>query len=360
MKYTELVIQLDDDKTSIYLKGTGVVLHEDSMIAFSKQGKHIKVNAVGNDAKQMIGKSSNWVESPIKSGCVFNPELAELMLKAFLEQAGIKTGFASKVKAIFLVNCALTNQERRAYEVLAINCGIDYVWFVPTLIATAIGADLDIEGVKGKMIVNLAHGFTEIGVISNCSLVKGYSIELGGNVVDSAICKAIFEQFNIVITDLQAHKIKNEIGSLHSSDIANIEIVGVDALTRVSKMTSVFAKDLYVVFKVAYEKIADAIKIVLRQLSADLSNDIATSGVYLSGLGSTVTGLENFFKKLIGREMIILDKIEQYDLASVKAPNSNVIASRIFFLLYLIKFIALSSISIITPFIGSIILIAAK
>lgn len=323
MKYTELVIHLDDNETSIYLKGTGLVLHEDSMIAFSKQGKRIKVNAVGNDAKQMIGKSSNWVESPIKSGCIFNSELACLMLKSFLNKAGIRRGFTSKVKAIFLVNCALTSQEKRAFEVLAINCGIDYVWFVPTLIATAIGADVNIESVKGRMLVNLAHGYTEIGVISNCSLVKGYSVELGGTVVDGAICKAIFEQFNIVISDIQAHKVKCEIGSLHSSDIANIEVAGVDALTRAAKMTSVFAKDLYVVFKVAYEKIADAINIVLHQLSADLSNDIAKNGIYLSGLGSTVTGLENFFKKLTGREMLILDRVSQYELKGGAALLNN-------------------------------------
>ena len=88
-------------------------------------------------------------------------------------------------------------------------------------------------------------------------------------------------------------------------------------------MTSVFAKDLYVVFKVAYEKIADAINIVLHQLSADLSNDIAKNGIYLSGLGSTVTGLENFFKKLTGREMLILDRVSQYELKGGAALLNN-------------------------------------
>lgn len=310
MNYTELVIKLGDSESYIYKKGSGLVLKEASMIAFSKRGSKISTIEVGNSAKELVGKTdgSIWVESPIKNGAIANVELATLCLKKFLNLAlGDKR---HKIKATFLTNCGLTAEEKRDYEILAMNVKIfDYV-FVPTVVSCLLGANQNIEEVNGKMVVDFGADCTEIGVVSKCSIVNGYSIALGGSVIDSAIASSIYETYNVVISELIAEKIKKEIGSLHQNDTANITFIGYDALTREKKENTVFAKDLYKIFDVFYEKILDGVIIVLNQLSADLINDIAKNGIVIAGGNSNLTGIETYFKKKLHLPIMTFEQPE--------------------------------------------------
>jgi len=299
MAVVELVIQIGDSHTSIYKKGAGLILKEASVVAFGRSRNKMILHAVGNEAKEMQGKTDSnvWVESPVKYGSIVNMELAQLMLSSFLDTVLVKRKMFTKINVVMLTSCTLSPEDKRDYEKLAFNCDINYVYFVPSIIACAVGGGFDLSDIRGKMIVNIGAGSTEIAVVSQYSIVNGVNIELGGSVIDSAIVKTVFEVFNIVISENTAEKIKKEIGSLHENDISNVDFSGIDALTRVSRENTLFAKDLYEVFEVAYNKIAEAIDIVINQLSPDLANDVATNGIYFCGGGSLITGLEGYFKK---------------------------------------------------------------
>jgi len=319
MNCIELVIKLGDGETCIYKKGGGLVLKEASMIAFSKQGNKISTIEVGNSAKDLIGKTdgSIWVESPFKNGVIDNLELASLLLKKFLNVAFKYE--RHKIKAIFLVNCSLTADEKRDFEMLAMNVDIFDYKFVPCVVSSLIGASKNINEVSGKMIVDLGADCTEIAVVSNCSIIKGYSIALGGSVIDSAIVSSIFDDYGVVISEVTAEKIKKQIGSLHRKDVANITFTGYDALTREVKENTVFARDLYQIFDVFYNKVIDGIIIVLNQLSADLLNDVVKNGIVLCGGNSLVTGIETYFKKKL---QIPISTFEQPELLCMQGAST--------------------------------------
>lgn len=318
MSNVDLVIEFGDDYTSIGYKGR--VYKEASLLAFTKKGKNIKVQAFGNQAKKMIGKNdgATWIEAPFKYGVIDNSELAQVYLTSFIDSVLESRNFATKIKALFICSCALQLEEKRAFEVLAIKCGINQIWFVPSVLASAIGNGLDVLQSDGKLMVGIGAGATEIACISQGSIVNGYCVELGGSVIDQAIIDVINDKFGVVISKLTAENIKQEIGSLHPSDIANVEYSGIDALTRISKTGDVFAKDLYPVFSIAYDKICEAIDIVISQLSADLINDISKNGIYVYGPGSRVTGLEAFLRKRLN---VIVNIIEN-EVAGVNGGMS--------------------------------------
>lgn len=323
MNYTEIFIKLGDGQTCIYKKGGGLVLKEASLIAFSKKGKRITTIEVGDSAKELLGKTdgSIWVEAPFKNGVIKDLELAKLLLSKFLSLA-LPDG-KRKIKATFLVNCGLKAEEKRDYELLAISTGIYSYSFIPNIMACLVGTGTNVEDVSGKMIIDFGTDCTEVAVVSKCGIVNGYSIELGGSIIDNAISSSIFETFNVVISDVNAEKIKKEIGSLHNNDVANVTFTGYDALTRLAKENTVFARDLYQIFDVFYEKIIDGIEIVLNQLSADLLNDIAKNGIYLCGGNSNVTGIESYFKKRLNVPIITFEQPELLCMEGAKILSTN-------------------------------------
>ncbi len=316
MATVELVIEFGNANCSIYRKDAGLVLKESSCIAFSKHGKRLLVKESGNKAKQMQGKTAGsiWVETPISDGIIVNPELAELLLETFIDKVVKRNVFGPCIKAILITSCALTSEEKRAFEVVAMKAGISYIWFVPSVITSLIGANANIKENKAKMIVNIGAGNTEIAAVSNNTIIDGYSIEMGGNVINSAICKTVFEEQGIVISDSVAEKIKIEIGSLFERDNAVIEITGVDALTKSARTGTVYAKDFYPVIAIAYKKITDAIEIFLNQQSADVCSDIATDGIYVCGGASKITGLESFIKNNLMLNVNIIEDAENVSI----------------------------------------------
>lgn len=316
MAVYELVIEIGNSQCSIYKKDSGLVLKESTLIAFSKQGKRFIVKEVGNKAQEMLNKTSNsvWVESPIKDGVVVNSELAVLMLKAFINRVIPKSFLPPVINAVLVTSCALTSEEKRAYELLLINSGVSVVWFVPSVISSLIGGGIDVKGSKARLIVNIGAGVTEIAAVSNSTIIDGYAVEMGGNVINSAICSTIYDDQGVVISDVVAEKIKVEIGSLFERDNATIEVSGFDALTKAARNVTIYAKDLYPVIAIAYKKISDAIEIFLNAQSADVCSDIASEGIYVCGGASKVTGLEMFLKRNLMLNINVLDDAENISI----------------------------------------------
>ncbi len=316
MAVYELVIEIGNSQCSIYKKEAGLVLKESTLIAFSKFGKRIVVKEVGNKALEMLNKTSSsvWVEGPIKDGVIVNNELAELMLTCFINKIVPKSFIPPVINAILVTSCALTGEEKRAYELLLIKSGVSVVKFVPSVISSLLGGGIDIKNPKARLIVNIGAGVTEIAAVSNSTIIDGYAIEMGGNVINSAICNTVYEDQGVVISDMVAEKIKVEIGSLFERDNATIDVSGFDALTKAARNVTVYAKELYPVIAIAYKKISDAIEIFLNGQSADVCSDIASEGIYVCGGASKVTGLETFLKRNL---MLNINIFEDADNVSI-------------------------------------------
>ena len=300
MHSVELVVKFGDNETLIYQKGKGIVCREPSKVAFSKKGKRLFLEEVGQKAKNLIGKTdgSIWVESPFVNSAIENFELATLFFTQLLEKY-VDFKSKSKLEVVFLLNCALTAEERRQFEILAISCGIRKYNFVPCVILDILGANQDISQINGKMVVDIGAESTEIALISDYGIVNGYSLEIGGNVLDKRIANFLFREYNVVVSDIVAEQIKKEVGSLYSSDISSLTFTGYDALTRAARKTSLISKDLYDIFDVFYDKIAEGILIFLNQISPEFLNDVTNSGILITGGNAKITGIESYMKTKI-------------------------------------------------------------
>lgn len=300
MQNIELVVKFGDSETIIYQKDKGIVCKEPSKIAFSKRGKKLFVEDIGQRAKEMIGKTdgSVYIQNPFANGCVDNIDLAVLFFNQLLEKY---VHYAkSKLNIVFLINCALEAEERRIFEILAISCGIRKCSFVPCVFVDALGSDLNIDKLQGKMVVDIGAECTELVLISDCNIVCGYSLEIGGSVIDKEIENFLFREYNIVVTENVAEKIKISLASLYASDISSLNFTGYDALTKSSRKASLLAKDLYPIFSVFYDKIAEGIMIFLNQISPDFVNDVTKNGLLIAGGNAKITGLESYMKNKTG------------------------------------------------------------
>ena len=297
MQNIELVVKLGDNETIIYQKDKGIVCREPSKVAFSKRGKKLFAETVGQKAKDLIGKTdgSIFVESPFANCSVDNMDLAIVFFNSILEK--YVNAPKSKLNVVFLVNCALDVEERRSFEILAISCGIRKYCFVPCVFVDALGADLDVAQIKGEMVVNIGAESTELALISDSSIVCGYSLEIGGNVIDKEIANFLFREYNIVVIEPVAEKIKKNLASLYQSDISSLNFTGFDSLTKSSRKASLLAKDLYPIFNVFYDKIAEGIMIFLNQISPDFVNDVTENGILITGGNAKITGLESYMKE---------------------------------------------------------------
>lgn len=315
MKTAEIFIKFGDYETYIYRKENGLVLKERTLIAFTNKGKKYITLEIGNKAKSLQGKTDNntFVESPIQNGVIVNVELAKLLLSKFLKDSLYDN--PKKIKATFLINCSLTVEEKHLYEELAIDIGIYDYSFIPNVVACLVGTDTNCKNGIGKMIVDFGSDCTQIAVINDYNIINGYSIELGGNIIDNAIASAVFENYNVVISDIKAEEIKTMIGSLHKNDIANVTFNGYDASTHTVKTNTIYAREFYQIFEVFYDKISEAIEIVLNQISADLLSDIANNGIYVCGGNSKMAGIENY---LNNRLNISINTFEEPELICVK------------------------------------------
>lgn len=331
MANIELVVKFGDNETLIYQKGKGVICREASKVAFSKKGKRVFLEEFGNKAKDLVGKTDGtvFIESPFSNCAIENMDLAELYFKILLETY-VDKKLGCKYFVVFLVNGALTPEERRQFEILAINCGIRKYTFVPCVIADLLGEDGDIDDINGKMVVNIGAESTEIALISNGSVINGYSIELGGSVLDKEISNFLYREYNVIVNETQAELIKKEIGSLYPTDISSISFIGYDALTRAGKKNTLISKDIFHILSVFYDKICEGILIFLNQLSPEFVNDITKNGILITGGNSKIAGIEGYFKSKIGIKIIVpLDIYENFAKSSKKILSEKPMLKKI-------------------------------
>lgn len=319
MQSVDLVVKFGDNETIIYQSDKGILCREPSKVAFSKKGKRVFIEEIGQKAKDMIGKTdgSVYVEGPFANCAVDNLDLAVMFFNELLNRY-VKVP-KNKLNITFLLNCALDTQERRLFEILAISCGIRRYNFIPCVFIDILGQGLDVQELSGKMVVNIGAESTEIALISNCNIVCGYSLEIGGNILDKEIANFLFREYNVVVSEPVAEKIKKELASLYDSDVSSLTFNGYDALTKAARKTTLLSKDLYQIFNVFYDKIAEGILIFLNQISPEFVSDVASGGILIAGGNSKITGIEAYMKAKINYNIYI--PVDYYSAFALGCKN---------------------------------------
>ena len=301
----DIGIDLGTANTLVHLKGKGMVVNEPSVVAISARTG--KVLAVGNEAKEMIGRTPGNIMAirPMKDGVIADFDVTQNMLKYFIKKAMAKSGFG-KPRVIVCVPSGVTEVEKRAVEEATMQVGVKEVYLMEEPMAAAIGANLPVEEPVGCMIVDIGGGTTEIAVISLGGIVTSRSLKVAGEVLDDSISTFIKKEYNLLIGDRTAEDIKKEIGSAFPKPKKEeMNIRGRDLLTGLPKNITITSNRVMDALREPISQIIEAIKDTLEKTPPELSADIMNHGITLAGGGALLYGLDKLIKQETGIDVNI-------------------------------------------------------
>ncbi|MCH5164433.1 MAG: rod shape-determining protein [Clostridiales bacterium] len=286
--------------TSIYVSGHGLVLKEPTLAAFDINDKK-RIRAVGYEALAMRGKAHNvTVVSPVNEGVITEPEIFSLMLREYLNKLSSEEAiFRPRYKAIVGIPLGLSIAEREMYEETFLEAGVHSITLVPSIILSAIGADLPVSTGKGMLAINIGGGRTELALISYGGIINGCGVGIGGLSLDKALVDHVMRKYNAKITLDEATKIREEIGSLYDNDIASRTVSGMDIMSKVPEFVSVGAYDVREVVLPYFIRICDLAKTIVRSCPASIAHDIMSGGVAITGGVSNIPGIDALFAERI-------------------------------------------------------------
>jgi len=212
---TDLAIDLGTANTLIYAKGRDIVLNEPSVVAYSVRNGRKVVHAVGEDARMMLGRTPGNIEAirPMKDGVIADFEVAEAMIKHFIQKVNKKKPRWLGTKVVICVPAGATAVEKRAIYQSAQQAGASKVYIVYEPMAAALGAGLPIHEPSGSMVVDIGGGTTEIAVLSLDGMVYSRSVRVGGDKMDDAIIQYVRRTTNLLLGEMSAERVKKEIGT---------------------------------------------------------------------------------------------------------------------------------------------------
>jgi len=303
----DIGIDLGTANTLIYVKGKGIVLREPSVVAINLHGN--KVLAVGNDAKQMIGRTpSNIIAvKPMRDGVIADFEATKTMLKFFVKKV-VANGLFSKSRIVICVPSGVTEVERKAVEEATMLAGAREVHIIEEPTAAALGAGLPVSEPIGSMIVDIGGGTSEVAVISLGGIVTSKSIRVAGNEFDNAIINYVKKEFNLMIGERTAEDVKINIGSAYPGiREEEMEIKGRDVVSGFPRTAIVTSENIREALMDTLELIADAIKSTLEKTPPELAADVFEHGIHLAGGGALLAGLDRFINRHTNIQVFITE-----------------------------------------------------
>src|SRR5688572_14230635 len=204
----DMAIDLGTANTLVYVQGRGIVLNEPSVVAISLSRGRKQVLAVGNKAKEMLGRTPGNIVAirPLRDGVIADFDVAEEMIKHFIREVHNRSLFTSP-QVIICVPSGSTAVERRAIVESAESAGARRVELIEEPMAAAIGAGLPVTEATGSMVVDIGGGTTEVAVISLGGIVYARSVRVGGDKMDDAIISYIRRMHNLLIGESSAEAI---------------------------------------------------------------------------------------------------------------------------------------------------------
>lgn len=300
-------IDLGTTSTKVYLEDRGFVFEVPTVIALHKRTD--KIVAYGEEAEKMLGRAPSYLEviRPVLHGIVTHFDEAMLFLELIL-RAILKDYLAVfRPRVIISIPLELTEVQKRGVIEVAKNSGAKEVFLVEEVVASALGANLDVDLAKGIFIANIGGGTTEIAVLSLGGVVVGKSLRVGGDTFNQSIIDYVKAEYNVVIGERQAEEAKVQIGTIHPRPEKSYLIRGRDIISGLPKEILFTGQDLRESLEEDLSTIALAMKDVLNMTPPDLLKDISFAGLYLTGGGALLEGLDSYFEKEIRVPVVVVD-----------------------------------------------------
>lgn len=295
----DLAIDLGTANSLVYVKGKGIIIFEPSVVAVNK--KTGQILAIGKEAKEMVGKTPAHIVAtkPMVSGVVSDFEIAEEMLRYFIEKAHQRSFLIRpRPRVIVGIPAGVTEVEKKAVFDASRNAGAREVFLIEQPMADAIGARLPVQEAEGIFIVDIGGGTTEIAVISLGGIVIAKSLRLAGNKLNQDIVRWAQEEYNLLIGERMAEEIKIKIGSaLPLKNKKETPMRGRNLTTGLPEEIMVNSDEIRIALKKSINQIVEEIKNVIEETPPELLSDIMKRGIYLCGGGSLLRGLPSLIEK---------------------------------------------------------------
>jgi len=307
----DMAIDLGTANTLVYVKGRGIVLNEPSVVAIAEVKGKQRVLAVGEEAKQMLGRTPGNIRAirPLRDGVIADFEVAEEMIKYFIRKVHNRRSFASPM-VIICVPSGSTAVERRAIQESAESAGARRVLLIEEPMAAAIGAGLPVTEPTGSMVVDIGGGTTEVAVLSLGGIVYSRSVRVGGDKMDEAIIGYLRRNHNLLVGEASAARVKEEIGSAYppeNGDGRVMDIKGRDLMNGVPKELIISERQVAESLTEPIGAIIETVKVALEHTAPELAADIVDKGIVLTGGGALLGNMDFVLRHATGLPVSLAD-----------------------------------------------------
>ncbi len=288
----DMAIDLGTANTVVYLRGSGIVLNEASVVALETSSGIRRVKAVGDGAKLMMGKTPDNIETvrPLRDGVIADIDVAEQMIKYFIQKAhGGTSRLPRWPEMVICVPSRSTSVERRAIRDAASNAGAAKVWLIEEPMAAAIGAGLPVTEPIGSMVVDIGGGTTEVGVISLQGLAYCRSARVGGDRMDEAITGYVRRNYNLLIGEATAERVKMEIGTARRPPDGTgreAHVRGRDVGRGVPSEITLTEAQVADALSEPVNRIVEVVRAALEHTQPEIAADVIDMGITMTGGGS--------------------------------------------------------------------------
>ncbi len=297
----DMAIDLGTANTLVVLKTKGVVLNEPSVVAVADNKGKKTVLAVGDEAKTMLGRTPGNIQAiiPLRDGVIADFIVTEEMIKHFIKKVHKGSTFANP-RILICVPTGSTPVERKAIQDSALAAGARKVQLIEEPIAAAIGAGLPISEATGSMVIDIGGGTTEIAVMSLGGVVYSRSLRIAGDAMDVALQNYMREEYNLLIGDSTAEKIKKEVGTAIPTNNNKYPVKGRDIRSGTPKEINVTEEDTAAALNPILKEMIGGIKMALENTPPELSADLVDMGLTLTGGGALLKNIDRRFSKETG------------------------------------------------------------
>ena len=294
---SDLAMDLGTANTLVYTRDQGIVLDEPSVVAVGVKTRNVE--AVGLEAKQMYGRTHSRVETirPMKDGVIADFDITNTMINYFIKKV-LKNQRFFKPKMVVGIPTCITQVEKKAVIDACLMAGVREVHLIEEPMAAAIGVGIPAHKPEGNMVIDIGGGTTDVAVISLSAIAYGESVRLAGDEIDEAIMRYMRIQHHLNIGVFEGERTKIAVGSAYPLlEKLTTEVKGLNVKTGVPTSIVVDDEEIREAMK---EPLSTIIAVVLRALEKvppELSADIHSNGIYLTGGGALIRGLDKLVEE---------------------------------------------------------------
>jgi rod shape-determining protein MreB and related proteins len=305
----DLAVDLGTANTLVYARGRGIMLNEPSVVAIDTSTN--SVVAVGAEAKRMIGRTPGHIKAvrPLQDGVIADYEITAEMLRYFVRKVLRRRGMFTGPRVVICVPSGITSVEQRAVSEAAYAAGARRVHIISEPMAAAIGAGLPVSQPSGSMVVDIGGGTTEVAILALGGIVASTSLRVAGNALDAAIVDYVRAEFSLLIGERTAEELKISVGSAFPvAGPKSAEIRGRDVATGLPRNVSISGDELRKAMDAPVARIVAAVRSTLDRCPPELSGDLVTCGIVLTGGGALLRGLDARLQHVLGIPVLVADR----------------------------------------------------